>query len=336
MNEVFKSDFLSNVHGFLNKIVAVDKQADGQVGNIFKDKELSGLYSNYLNDKDGGDKNQEGLLLFANIFAKDAKDGQVDFKIDNLPLLEQSTDKSIANLDLSSYNTVFKTEEQEQISSFLQNPAEIQKSGQNPIDIFITIMNYLKSAQNSGNYQKQNTGYVPQLSSQGKVDLSGQELTGWNDKSYGETGINKGQPIDNKYNKTPENIRTIVDKVAKEEGLDPNLLMAIIKQESNFKSDAKSHCGAQGLMQLMPETAKETAKELGIQNYDINDPETNIKLGARYFKKMLKMFNGDVKLALAAYNSGPGNVKKAGNNVPKIAETQGYVKNILNNYQGHS
>lgn len=88
------------------------------------------------------------------------------------------------------------------------------------------------------------------------------------------------------------------------------LVEAVIWQESRGKSNAVSPKGAQGLMQVMPATAKEIAAELGIEKYDLKDPETNRKFGEYYLDKMLKMFDGDEALALAAYNAGPGAVQK--------------------------
>lgn len=119
------------------------------------------------------------------------------------------------------------------------------------------------------------------------------------------------------------------------------LVKAVIRQESKGDSKAESSKGAQGLMQIMPATAKEIASEMGLKDYDIFDRETNQKMGEYYLKKMLKAFDGDVKLALAAYNWGIGNVKKAmkkhGDSWEAIKEkapqeTKAYVRNITKNY----
>lgn len=96
-------------------------------------------------------------------------------------------------------------------------------------------------------------------------------------------------------------------------GLSPQLLNAVIEQESNFDPQAKSGVGAQGLMQLMPATAREVASRIGLdpESIDLTDPNTNIALGAAYLKQLLDMYDGDEGLALTAYHSGMGNVNKA-------------------------
>lgn len=122
------------------------------------------------------------------------------------------------------------------------------------------------------------------------------------------------------------NIENLIDKYAQKNNLDPDFIKAVVKQESGFNPDAKSKCGAMGLMQLMPSTAK----GLGVAN--AFDPEQNIEGGVKYLKSMMNRFNNDPKLALAAYNAGPGAVQKYGG-VPPYRETQNYVNNILASYE---
>jgi soluble lytic murein transglycosylase-like protein len=109
-------------------------------------------------------------------------------------------------------------------------------------------------------------------------------------------------------------------------GVDPYLIYCTMSQESSFNTGAMSPKGAQGLMQLMPDTAA----RYGVTNpYDVAQ---SIKGGTRYLKDLLKMFNGRVDLALAGYNAGEGAVMKYGNSIPPYTETRNYVKLILKRY----
>lgn len=110
--------------------------------------------------------------------------------------------------------------------------------------------------------------------------------------------------------------------------VDPALIRAVIRAESGFDRKAVSRRGAKGLMQLMPGTARE------LNVVDPFDPRQNIDGGTRYLRTMLDMFDGDVMLALAAYNAGPSLVKRIGT-VPAIPETRYYVKRVLAYYEGY-
>ncbi len=116
-------------------------------------------------------------------------------------------------------------------------------------------------------------------------------------------------------------LRSLADQVAQETGVDASLFAALISAESGWNPSAVSPKGAIGLTQLMPDTAK----SLGVANPF--DPIENMKGGARYLRRMLDEF-GSVELALAAYNAGPGAVRRHGG-IPPYAETQAYVRRIL-------
>jgi soluble lytic murein transglycosylase-like protein len=117
----------------------------------------------------------------------------------------------------------------------------------------------------------------------------------------------------------------LIFQAGQRHGVDPRLLHAVIWQESKYKPAAQSHAGAQGLMQLMPDTAKR------FNCADANDPKANVEAGTKYLRWLLKRFDGDIVLALAGYNAGEGNVAKH-NGVPPFDETQKYVRIITGRY----
>lgn len=120
--------------------------------------------------------------------------------------------------------------------------------------------------------------------------------------------------------------RELIEAAAKRYGMDADLISSVIAAESNFDPKAVSRKNACGLMQLLPETAA----RLGVQN--IFDPRENIEGGTRYLRDLLQKYNGDLALALAAYNAGPERVQQNGR-VPPIAETISYVRRVKQNYE---
>ncbi|ASF41425.1 lytic transglycosylase [Halobacillus halophilus] len=132
-------------------------------------------------------------------------------------------------------------------------------------------------------------------------------------KEVKETDNTKGKDQD---------IEQIIKKASQHYGIDEKLIRSVVQAESNYNADAVSHAGAQGLMQLMPATAE------GMGVKDPFNPEENVMGGTKYLKQMLDRYDGDSRLALAAYNAGPGNVDKYGG-VPPFQETQNYVSKVL-------
>jgi soluble lytic murein transglycosylase-like protein len=124
-------------------------------------------------------------------------------------------------------------------------------------------------------------------------------------------------------------LESLASEVARRHGLDPALVLAVASVESGFRPKAVSPKGAQGLMQLMPGTAT----SLGIA--DAFDPETNLEGGSRYLAELIALYGGDLTKALAAYNAGPGAVKRHGG-VPPYRETRAYVKKVLERYKKKS
>lgn len=125
-------------------------------------------------------------------------------------------------------------------------------------------------------------------------------------------------------------IKAMCRVAAEKNGIDPAVFQALVQTESDFNPKLVSSAGAMGLCQLMPATAA----QLGVK--DPFDPQQSLDGGAKYLSQMLKQFNGDLKLALAAYNAGPGAVTRAGG-VPPFPETQDYVRKVMSraeNYRG--
>jgi soluble lytic murein transglycosylase-like protein len=124
---------------------------------------------------------------------------------------------------------------------------------------------------------------------------------------------------------TQEQIDAAIDQAAARHNVDPSLVRAVIKVETNFNPNAVSRKGAMGLMQLMPQTAR----SLNVTNPF--DPQQNVDAGVRHLKRLMESYGGDVKLSLAAYNAGAGAVARSAG-IPRFAETRNYVKRITQLY----
>lgn len=129
--------------------------------------------------------------------------------------------------------------------------------------------------------------------------------------------------------KSNQKYTQLIEKIAVEVGVSEHLLHAVIQAESNYNPQAISSKGAQGLMQLIPATAQ----RFGVEQAQVHDPESNVRGGARYLKKLLELFKNDLKLAIAAYNAGEGTVQKYNNTIPPYPETEAYVARVLSEFE---
>jgi soluble lytic murein transglycosylase-like protein len=125
----------------------------------------------------------------------------------------------------------------------------------------------------------------------------------------------------------PSAFKDMLEDIARQYQLDPNLLHAVIKIESGYNPQAVSPKGARGLMQLMPDTARRFGAK------DSFNPRENVQAGAQYLKWLLRLFDGDVQLALAGYNAGERAVIRAGYRIPPYIETNNYVLKVLQHYK---
>jgi len=141
----------------------------------------------------------------------------------------------------------------------------------------------------------------------------------------------------------------LVYKYSYKHNIDPLLVFAIIRAESKFQTEARSPVGARGLMQIMPETGRWIAAQMGRKDFsldDLHEPETNIDIGCWYIDNLMKKYDSNVPLAVAAYNAGSGNVNKwlqdqvwdgsfeSVDSIP-FPETRKYVRNVIKNYEAY-
>lgn len=171
---------------------------------------------------------------------------------------------------------------------------------------------------------------LPAIASDGKQDIPSkptsltdlQALETAHSRGLAATAVRKNIEISPAVQERLQELQPIVQSAARKYGVPEQLINAVITAESAARTDAVSPAGAKGLMQLMDGTAK----DVGVTNPF--DAQQNIEGGTRYLRKMLDMFNGDTKLALAGYNAGPGNVQKY-DGIPPFRETKNYITQVL-------
>lgn len=235
-----------------------------------------------------------------------------------LPYIDQTQTARLQEAASANIQTPKNTDEA--VTTFKECLASAERSVQ------AMAVDALLAASNSGAVSldtvQQILGFTPQTDA--PVDTSPVADTFTSSSSSANTTAANATSSDSVS--SPENLEEYFKEASETYGVDINLLKAIARQESNFNPSATSSAGAMGVMQLMPSTAK----GLGVTN--AYDAQQNIMGGAKLMAQNLKKYNGDVSLALAAYNAGGGNVDKYGG-IPPFKETQNYVKKVLGYYQ---
>ncbi|MDO4643132.1 MAG: lytic transglycosylase domain-containing protein [Cardiobacteriaceae bacterium] len=158
------------------------------------------------------------------------------------------------------------------------------------------------------------------------VDASSASITGEGGMSAGSVAPGSVQ-INGSFRERQRQLSPMINRVAKQVGVDPFFVHGIVSAESAYKTSARSGVGAGGLMQLMPATAK----RFGIT--DRFNPEQNVRGGSTYLKWLLNRFGQQKELAAAGYNAGEGNVQKYGNKIPPFNETRAYVPKVMGYYR---
>lgn len=205
-----------------------------------------------------------------------------------------------------------------EISEMIDKPAMDQKHVAKPTFVAELDQRFQEMMQNPK--QPMQPSKIENQSKNPSVPLENKPFLNQNQTQTPIVESKQASPLD----KERALIEQLIQKEASNKGLDPALVKAVVKAESNFNPRAESRVGAMGLMQLMPDTAE----TLGVD--DPFDPTQNIKAGTTYLKDMLNLFKNKEK-ALAAYNAGPKKVIKY-NGIPPYKETQNYVKKVNDYY----